>query len=114
MPDLDKLDPGMNPDFSTGYKPDQMHVNSNPMRLFRFLLPATLSVGLSGCLFDRVLDVLATYGTGAIISYGVKYESQQPLVFVLGDPETGRRYLERAAGLRSERHTGLASLLDEG
>jgi 3,4-dihydroxy 2-butanone 4-phosphate synthase/GTP cyclohydrolase II len=26
------------------------------------------------------------YGTGTIISYGVKYESQQPLVFVLGDP----------------------------
>jgi 3,4-dihydroxy 2-butanone 4-phosphate synthase/GTP cyclohydrolase II len=26
------------------------------------------------------------YGTGTIISYGVKYEPQQPLVFVLGDP----------------------------
>ena len=26
------------------------------------------------------------YGTGKIIAYGVKYESQQPLVFVLGDP----------------------------
>jgi 3,4-dihydroxy 2-butanone 4-phosphate synthase/GTP cyclohydrolase II len=26
------------------------------------------------------------YGTGAIIAYGVKYESQQPLVFVLGEP----------------------------
>jgi 3,4-dihydroxy 2-butanone 4-phosphate synthase/GTP cyclohydrolase II len=26
------------------------------------------------------------YGTGRIISYSVKYESQQPLVFVLGDP----------------------------
>ena len=26
------------------------------------------------------------YGTGTIICYGVKYESQQPLVFVLGDP----------------------------
>jgi 3,4-dihydroxy 2-butanone 4-phosphate synthase/GTP cyclohydrolase II len=26
------------------------------------------------------------YGTGLIIAYGVKYESQQPLVFVLGDP----------------------------
>ena len=26
------------------------------------------------------------YGTGKIIFYGVKYESQQPLVFVLGDP----------------------------
>jgi 3,4-dihydroxy 2-butanone 4-phosphate synthase/GTP cyclohydrolase II len=25
------------------------------------------------------------YGTGTIISYGVKYETQQPLVFVLGD-----------------------------
>lgn len=25
------------------------------------------------------------YGTGTIIAYGVKYESQQPLVFVLGD-----------------------------
>jgi 3,4-dihydroxy 2-butanone 4-phosphate synthase/GTP cyclohydrolase II len=27
------------------------------------------------------------YGTGTIIAYGVKYESQQPLVFVLGDPK---------------------------
>jgi 3,4-dihydroxy 2-butanone 4-phosphate synthase/GTP cyclohydrolase II len=27
------------------------------------------------------------YGTGRIIAYGVKYESQQPMVFVLGDPE---------------------------
>jgi 3,4-dihydroxy 2-butanone 4-phosphate synthase/GTP cyclohydrolase II len=26
------------------------------------------------------------YGTGTIISYGVKYEVQEPLVFVLGDP----------------------------
>lgn len=26
------------------------------------------------------------YGTGTIVSYGVKYESQEPLVFVLGDP----------------------------
>jgi 3,4-dihydroxy 2-butanone 4-phosphate synthase/GTP cyclohydrolase II len=26
------------------------------------------------------------YGTGKIIAYGVKYEPQQPLVFVLGDP----------------------------
>ncbi|MEX2315812.1 MAG: 3,4-dihydroxy-2-butanone-4-phosphate synthase [Pirellulales bacterium] len=26
------------------------------------------------------------YGTGTIIAYGVKYEPQQPLVFVLGDP----------------------------
>jgi 3,4-dihydroxy 2-butanone 4-phosphate synthase/GTP cyclohydrolase II len=26
------------------------------------------------------------YGTGKIIAYGVKYETQQPLVFVLGDP----------------------------
>src|ERR1044071_1335230 len=26
------------------------------------------------------------YGTGTIISYGVKYETQEPLVFVLGDP----------------------------
>src|SRR4051794_1391615 len=26
------------------------------------------------------------YGTGTIISYGVKYESQEPLVFALGDP----------------------------
>ena len=26
------------------------------------------------------------YGTGKIIAFGVKYESQQPLVFVLGDP----------------------------
>ena len=27
------------------------------------------------------------YGTGRIIAYGVKYETQQPMVFVLGDPE---------------------------
>jgi 3,4-dihydroxy 2-butanone 4-phosphate synthase/GTP cyclohydrolase II len=27
------------------------------------------------------------YGTGTIIAYGVKYESQQPIVFVLGDPQ---------------------------
>ncbi len=27
------------------------------------------------------------YGTGRIIAYGVKYEDQQPMVFVLGDPE---------------------------
>ncbi len=26
------------------------------------------------------------YGTGTIISYGVRYETQEPLVFVLGDP----------------------------
>jgi 3,4-dihydroxy 2-butanone 4-phosphate synthase/GTP cyclohydrolase II len=26
-----------------------------------------------------------TYGTGKVIAYGVKYESQQPVVFVLGD-----------------------------
>ena len=26
------------------------------------------------------------YGTGTIISYGVRYESQEPLAFVLGDP----------------------------
>jgi 3,4-dihydroxy 2-butanone 4-phosphate synthase / GTP cyclohydrolase II len=26
------------------------------------------------------------YGTGTVISYGVKYESQEPLVFVLGEP----------------------------
>jgi 3,4-dihydroxy 2-butanone 4-phosphate synthase/GTP cyclohydrolase II len=26
------------------------------------------------------------YGTGTIICYGVKYESQEPIVFVLGDP----------------------------
>jgi 3,4-dihydroxy 2-butanone 4-phosphate synthase/GTP cyclohydrolase II len=26
------------------------------------------------------------YGTGTIIAFGVKYETQQPLVFVLGDP----------------------------
>jgi 3,4-dihydroxy 2-butanone 4-phosphate synthase/GTP cyclohydrolase II len=26
------------------------------------------------------------YGTGRIIAYGVKYETQQPIVFVLGDP----------------------------
>jgi 3,4-dihydroxy 2-butanone 4-phosphate synthase/GTP cyclohydrolase II len=28
------------------------------------------------------------YGTGRIIAYGVKYESQQPLVFVMGDPSS--------------------------
>ena len=38
------------------------------------------------------------YGTGTIIAYGVKYESQQPLVFVLGDP-TKRRRAARAAAL---------------
>jgi 3,4-dihydroxy 2-butanone 4-phosphate synthase/GTP cyclohydrolase II len=27
------------------------------------------------------------YGTGRVIAYGVKYETQQPMVFVLGDPE---------------------------
>ena len=27
------------------------------------------------------------YGTGRIIAYGVKYESQEPMVFVIGDPE---------------------------
>jgi 3,4-dihydroxy 2-butanone 4-phosphate synthase/GTP cyclohydrolase II len=27
------------------------------------------------------------YGTGRVIAYGVKYEMQQPMVFVLGDPE---------------------------
>jgi 3,4-dihydroxy 2-butanone 4-phosphate synthase/GTP cyclohydrolase II len=27
------------------------------------------------------------YGTGTIIAYGVKYEPQQPMVFVLGDPQ---------------------------
>jgi 3,4-dihydroxy 2-butanone 4-phosphate synthase/GTP cyclohydrolase II len=26
------------------------------------------------------------YGTGTVIAYGVKYESQEPIVFVLGDP----------------------------
>ncbi len=26
------------------------------------------------------------YGTGTIIAYGVKYESQEPMVFVMGDP----------------------------
>ena len=26
------------------------------------------------------------YGTGKIIAYGVKYESQEPLVFIMGDP----------------------------
>ena len=31
-------------------------------------------------------DLPTRYGTGRIIAYGVKYESQQPLVFVLGDP----------------------------
>jgi len=28
------------------------------------------------------------YGEGKIIAYGVKYESQEPLVFVMGDPNT--------------------------
>ncbi|MBN1853895.1 MAG: 3,4-dihydroxy-2-butanone-4-phosphate synthase [Pirellulales bacterium] len=27
------------------------------------------------------------YGTGRVIAYGVKYESQEPVVFVLGEPE---------------------------
>jgi 3,4-dihydroxy 2-butanone 4-phosphate synthase / GTP cyclohydrolase II len=35
------------------------------------------------------------YGTGTIISYGVKYESQQPLVFVLGDPSKSSAPLVR-------------------
>jgi 3,4-dihydroxy 2-butanone 4-phosphate synthase / GTP cyclohydrolase II len=35
------------------------------------------------------------YGTGRIISYGVKYESQQPLVFVLGDPSKASAPLVR-------------------
>ena len=37
------------------------------------------------------------YGTGTIIAYGVKYESQQPLVFVLGDPDESRRPARAAA-----------------
>jgi len=38
--------------------------------------------------FREAEAVLPTkYGTGRIIAYGVKYESQQPMVFVLGDPE---------------------------
>jgi 3,4-dihydroxy 2-butanone 4-phosphate synthase/GTP cyclohydrolase II len=35
------------------------------------------------------------YGTGKIIAYGVKYESQQPLVFVLGDPTKANAPLVR-------------------
>jgi len=31
-------------------------------------------------------DLPTRYGTGRIIAYGVKYETQQPLAFVLGDP----------------------------
>jgi 3,4-dihydroxy 2-butanone 4-phosphate synthase/GTP cyclohydrolase II len=37
--------------------------------------------------FRQAEAVLPTkYGTGKIIAYGVKYESQQPIVYVLGDP----------------------------
>ena len=35
------------------------------------------------------------YGTGKIIAYGVKYESQQPMVFVLGEPEQATAPLVR-------------------
>lgn len=35
------------------------------------------------------------YGHGTIISYGVKYETQEPLVFVLGDPTTATAPLVR-------------------
>ena len=35
------------------------------------------------------------YGTGTIIAYGVKYESQQPMVFVLGEPEKANAPLVR-------------------
>jgi 3,4-dihydroxy 2-butanone 4-phosphate synthase/GTP cyclohydrolase II len=35
------------------------------------------------------------YGTGKIIAYGVKYESQQPMVFVLGEPEKANAPLVR-------------------
>jgi 3,4-dihydroxy 2-butanone 4-phosphate synthase/GTP cyclohydrolase II len=35
------------------------------------------------------------YGTGKIIAYGVKYESQQPMVFVLGEPEKSAAPLVR-------------------
>ena len=49
------------------------------------------------------------YGTGRIIAYGVKYESQQPMVFVLGEPEKAAAPLVR---LHSSCFTGdlLASL----
>ncbi|MEX0937565.1 MAG: 3,4-dihydroxy-2-butanone-4-phosphate synthase [Pirellulales bacterium] len=35
------------------------------------------------------------YGAGRIIAYGVKYESQQPLVFLLGEPEKAAAPLVR-------------------
>jgi 3,4-dihydroxy 2-butanone 4-phosphate synthase/GTP cyclohydrolase II len=35
------------------------------------------------------------YGIGKIIAYGVKYESQQPMVFVLGEPEKAAAPLVR-------------------
>jgi 3,4-dihydroxy 2-butanone 4-phosphate synthase/GTP cyclohydrolase II len=35
------------------------------------------------------------YGTGKIIAYGVKYELQQPMVFVLGEPENANAPLVR-------------------
>jgi 3,4-dihydroxy 2-butanone 4-phosphate synthase/GTP cyclohydrolase II len=49
------------------------------------------------------------YGTGRIIAYGVKYEDQQPLAFVLGNPEKAAEPLVR---LHSACFTGdlLASL----
>jgi 3,4-dihydroxy 2-butanone 4-phosphate synthase/GTP cyclohydrolase II len=43
------------------------------------------------------------YGTGTIIAYGVKYETQQPLVFVLGDPT---RVAEPLVRLHSSCFTG--------
>ena len=35
------------------------------------------------------------YGTGKIIAYGVKYESQEPLVFIMGDPSKASAPLVR-------------------
>jgi len=40
-------------------------------------------------------DLPTRYGTGRIIAYGVKYETQQPLAFVLGDPSQAAAPLVR-------------------
>lgn len=47
----------MKPDNPPGFEPDRPGVPRTAVRLLRFLVPATLSLGLTGCLFDRVLDV---------------------------------------------------------
>ena len=41
-------------------------------------------------------DLPTRYGTGRIIAYGVKYERQQPMVFVLGDVQKAAAPLVRS------------------